>query len=844
VALNGATIQGPEAWGAIGANFQLDLPMPLVVERAGVPLELQLRLGRLPLTTHLQSRGGAFLAVVRAALLMTLVAGLIIAWRRPRDPIALTASWFLLTCAVFNIALPLRIGTMWRALPAPVSALLWVPYASSLLFGAVLLTFVAVFPRRLPYAGGVLAFAWAGAAAAVARPLYNFADFVYRGTSLRTTGPGTFPLFEISTGYLAAAVVIAFLNYRHISDVNERRKLRAVVAGLAVAVLSGFPVMASFLLARQTNLMTTIFESPTLVFAAVALLAAPLSVTYAVLRHRLFDISFIVRQWLQYALARWAVLSIAPVLMAVLVIDLVAHGQETINAVLRRRGFLYASVAAVALAAYVQRKRWLDGIDRRFFRERHDGYAILREVAEQIRRSGSIDRVAPIVVARIEAALHPEFAALLVRDIHRQSYQTVAAAPVAYAPADLDAGSKLVALARVLEKPLDTSADGESWLQQQVQARDQEFLQRAGIDLLVPVVTQDDDLQALLVLGRKRSEEPYAREDYDLLVAIAENLGLLIPRSVPTPRAVGLEECGACGTCFDEGTRSCERDGRPLHAVGLPRMLASRYRLVRRIGCGGMGTVYEALDTALEKHVAIKVAREDLPAGWNADERLVEEAKVAARLVHPNVVTVLDFGVIDGRRPFLVMERLVGRTLRHELDDTAIVAPRAALAIVRAVCSAVDAAHRVGLVHRDLKPENIFLTEGDGQPIPKILDFGIAKPLSTMRDPLTRPSTDPTAVVGTIEYMAPEQCRGERVSPAWDLWSIALIAHEMLTGAPTAAPFFDWDPAGAFKPERPHCAAFFRSALSIDTTPRPSTGRTLANALGQAMQADGLVDVG
>ena len=851
LSVNGARIASVAAQTNIGINAAMG-PTGIVVERAGSTIELTLILESVP-RSYWRTQGGVILLIVRTVQLLTLFAGLLILWRRPSDPVALSASWVLLTCAVFTIALPWRLATVWRDLPTPIGLSLFVPYASGLVIGAVLLTFVATFPRRLPSAGHVLAGIWIIAGAALAQPLVNFIDLIYGSRELKVVGPGTRPLLIVTTISVAASVIICMVNYRRIDDLNERRRLRAVVAGVAGGVIPGFPVVAWYWYRQRADLSTSLFESPALAFAAVVMSCLPLSMTYAVLRHRLFDIRFIIRLGVRYALAKGLLLSLLPALVAILALDLLAHGHETIHALLRRRAPSYAAIAAGGLAVYMWRQRWLEALDRRFFRERQDGYAMLREVAEHLRRAGSLDRVAPRVVATIESAMHPEFAALLVRHRRESAFRTVAAAPAASAIEDLPAYSKLVALALVLEKPLDTSPDGDDVLKQ-LPAGELDFITRAGIDLLIPVVTLDDELYGLLVLGRKRSEEPYSREDKNLLATIAENVALLAARTVPERESPGLEECPACGACFDAGARICERDLQPLVVRALPRTLAKRYRLEHRIATGGMGTVYEALDTAVDRRVAVKVVREELVPAAGAADRFFNEARLAARLMHPNVVTVHDFGIVDGRQPFLVMERLVGRTLRKELEDSAALPAGIVLSILAGVCMAVDAIHRLRLVHRDLKPENIFLIDGEAGPIPKVLDFGVARALMTSSAPTTRSPTQPGVLIGTPEYMAPEQLRGEPPSPAWDLWSLAVIALEALsgsiavaerqpagmTGIAPPADFGVWDPAKPLRETQPSCARFFTRALSLDPAERPSDARSFYAQLEYALHVDGV----
>ncbi len=851
LAFNHVTIAGRGSRGELGTITETGTPMPVVVARGTTVLTLPLRLGPTPMR-YWRTQAGIILVISLGAQLLTLIAALFVAWRRPRDPVALTGSWFLLACATFTIALPMRLASVWSAIPMPLSALLWLPHASSLAIGPVLLTFVTAFPRRIPHAGYVQAAIWAVAAAALALPLYNFAHVIYGGTTLRSVGPGA-AMFGVTIVSLAAAMVIVLFNYRRIDDVNERRRLRAVVAGIATGVVPALPMFAYYWITPRTDLKSSLFESPAIAFAAVAMLAAPLSITYAILRHRLFDVSFIIRQWLRYALARWTAISVPPVLATCLALDLLRHRQETIAAVLQRRGTTYLAIALVATAAYAWRQRWLDAIDRRFFRERHEGYVVLREVAQHLRLGGSLDRVAALVVAKIEAAMHPQFAVILARDAREPVYRTIAAAPAAHALGDLHAESKLVALARVLEQPLETSVDSDRSQVMQLTEADIQYVVDGGIDLIVPVIGPGGTLNALLALGRKRSEEPYSTDDRDVLVTIAHNIALLPVITVAHVNVPTLEECPECGECFDGGTRTCTRDGTDVSIRELPRTLAGRYRLDRRLAAGGMGTIYEAHDMALDRTVAAKVVRDDLASADGAVERFFEEARLAARLVHPNVVTVHDFGTVGARQPFLVMERLVGRTLRQEIEVGTELLPDAMLLILTGVCAAVDAAHRLRLVHRDLKPENIFLVDGKAGPTPKVLDFGIAKPLMVSGELVaTRTGTRPGVLLGTPAYMAPEHLRGELPAPGWDIWSLAVIAREMLMGTlalvAVAPPLqslggltgdVTWEPGEIFRSVWPHSAQFFDRALAIDSSQRPQDAPSFLTQLERALSADG-----
>ena len=342
--------------------------------------------------------------------------------------------------------------------------------------------------------------------------------------------------------------------------------------------------------------------------------------------------------------------------------------------------------------------------------------------------------MAPAVVSRIAQALHPSFVALLVRDRDGRSYRTVAASPTGSAPASLNADNKLLAIARLLDKPLDIGGSETEWLARKMPLGDITAMQAAAIDLVVPVRSEDGDARALFVLGQKRSEEPYSEDDGELLMAIAESVAMRLPAvaasghrgAAATDIAERFEECPTCGGCYDSGTGRCRTEGTALVPVVAPRLLAGRYQLERRLGRGGMGTVYVALDTSLDRRVAAKLVRDDLVGLPGAADRFQREARIAAAFSHPNVVTVHDYGV-SGGHAFLVMELLEGRTLRELLRAEEPIERQRALAILRDVTAAVEAAHRRQLLHRDLKPENICLVSlGSGESA-KVLDFGIAK---------------------------------------------------------------------------------------------------------------------
>ncbi|KAF3464967.1 Stk1 family PASTA domain-containing Ser/Thr kinase [Streptomyces sp. Tu 3180] len=201
------------------------------------------------------------------------------------------------------------------------------------------------------------------------------------------------------------------------------------------------------------------------------------------------------------------------------------------------------------------------------------------------------------------------------------------------------------------------------------------------------------------------------------------------------------------------------------------QVLDGRYRVEARIAVGGMATVYRAVDTRLDRILALKVMHPSLAADGSFVERFIREAKSVARLAHPNVVQVFDQGT-DGAYVYLAMEYIAGCTLRDVLRERGALQPRAALDILEPVLAALGAAHRAGFVHRDMKPENVLIGD-DGRV--KVADFGLVRAVDTV--------TNTTGtVLGTVSYLAPEQIESGTADPRVDVYACGILLYEMLTG--------------------------------------------------------------
>jgi serine/threonine protein kinase len=204
------------------------------------------------------------------------------------------------------------------------------------------------------------------------------------------------------------------------------------------------------------------------------------------------------------------------------------------------------------------------------------------------------------------------------------------------------------------------------------------------------------------------------------------------------------------------------------------QLFADRYRLERRLGVGGMATVQLAFDTRLERYVAVKLLAEHLAEDASFVSRFRREALAAARLVHPNIVQVFDFGSDQhSGRNFIVMEYVDGHSCAEILRDRGPLVPRDAVDILCQACRGLDYAHRNGVVHRDVKPGNL-LQNTDG--VVKLADFGIAK--AAEQSDITKVGS----VLGTAAYLSPEQTRGEPAEPGSDLYALGVVAYQLLSG--------------------------------------------------------------
>lgn len=246
-----------------------------------------------------------------------------------------------------------------------------------------------------------------------------------------------------------------------------------------------------------------------------------------------------------------------------------------------------------------------------------------------------------------------------------------------------------------------------------------------------------------------------------------------------------MKRCPQCGDEYEDVVAFCATDGTALVPVQAPlgdlvgTVVADRYRVVSRLGEGGMGQVYLAEHVRMKRKSAIKIMRPALVGDAEALQRFTREAENASKILHPNVAAIFDFGETDNGMVYLAMEFIDGESLAAMLGREVALHPDVAADIIAQSADALQAAHDLGILHRDLKPDNLMLAKRpDGTFLVKLVDFGIARTMDRGTQQVTRTGF----AVGTPEYMSPEQLSGDTLDARSDLYALALVAYTALTG--------------------------------------------------------------
>ncbi|MGE0553952.1 MAG: protein kinase [Gemmatimonadales bacterium] len=676
---------------------------------------------------------------------------------------------------------------------------------------------------------------------------------------LRRDGPVYWPTLL----GLSAAAFGALVSKVGRASIEERRRVSLLVLGVAIGLLPYLIVTAWTWL---SSAFAAFVGTPAGLrrvgwFAYPPILLAPAIISYAVVVDQALDVRLVVRKAVRYALARYSVVALAALPFAVLVGYLYLHRDRTLADVFGGSDALVlAGATLLGVLALFTRSRLVRAIDRVFFREQYDAREILGGLVQRAPLATDAGTLGQLVVSEIDRALHPRSASLLLFDRGRMAF------------VDPKAHARPLAGDSPIVKALSGSRDGllVDWehtdpLIRSLPDADATWLADTGFRLILPVVTSAGRMAGMLCLGEKLSELPFSAEDRTLLVAIATSAGLALEnralRSGDGPAGSGpvsARECTACGRLGAAEVTTCEACGSTRVPAAVPLEVAGKYRVTRRIGRGGMGVVYRATDRTLQREVAVKT----LP--WMSPRyahRLRREARAMASLSHRHLAQIYAVESWQGV-PLLVLEYLSGGTLADRLAQQALsLSDAVELGLMLAEVAAYI--HDRGILHRDIKPSNIGYT-GAGEP--KLLDFGVAHILEATRRPAERstasqslgpgpaseadPTGDPTTtithageVVGTPLYLSPEALEGKPPAAGFDLWSIAMVLYEGLTGANpmdgnTRAQVLSKVAAVSIPDVREHrpdlpeeVARFFAGALHRDPRERPATARELRQRL-------------
>ncbi len=756
----GRPVRGPLDWIAVIANIEFDRPVPLAVERGGVHAAAAPVFHPTP-WTFWRSPQGLSLVAVRAVQLVTLLLAVAIAMR-PTGVMGQLGALFLATIGVFCLALPYRFATAWRSVPAAASALFWFPMLSTLVVGGELWAFFASFPR--PRVSAVKLLLLCSPLVAVLAWQAAFLHAVIDGHGDLSAIPDlTRAIVTINVAYVAAGLAALVQSYRMLTDVTERRRIRVVVAGSCIGCVAGAAPFIAYWSGLDPNLSAMYTSSPFVLLTSILFLAMPLSFWYGIVRHQLFDLRLVARGGLRYAFARGALVSSGPIVLAVMALDAVWHRSEPIGVLARRHLGWYAGAIVVLGACQVWRDAILEYLDRRLFRDRYNATAVLRAVASKVRGAHELRAVASSIVDEIAMALHPRWVAIFVRARDDEFFHPVASTPTLVRM--WPAGTRLIDFVRGVQRPLDIDVPEADWIVDRLPAAEINALDEAGAQLIVPVVMSATGAEAMIVLGRKRSDEPFGREDEDLLQVIADNVATLVepyvasPLASPGAIALGLPvTVVADSSSVATGAVAVEY---PAVAVGaLTRW--GQFDLREPVGSGSFGTVYRAWDPKLDREVAVKLLRRTTAA------TRIGEGRLLARIRHPNVVTVYGADEIAGIAG-IWMEFVHGKTIKALIETQGVFGGHEAALAGSVVCRALAAVHQAGLLHQDIKAQNVMRERG-GRLV--LMDFGAGV--------LTGDSNMPSG--GTPIYMAPELFAGAAASAHSDLYAVGVLLFHMTTG--------------------------------------------------------------
>jgi Protein kinase domain/GAF domain len=597
------------------------------------------------------------------------------------------------------------------------------------------------------------------------------------------------------------------------ASIEERRRVRLFLAGLALGLI---PALTAVVLEAFVPPFARLMEDPQarlverLILRSLLILS-PVITAYSVLVNRILDLKLYVRRAIQYALTRYALLSVAMAPFLLLGVYIVLHREQTLVQLLSGSPIILSVIGLGGVVGLQFRSRLSRLIDRRFFREQYDSKQILAELVARSREARAADELERLLEREIDRALHLDSISVLSRDEPTGDLwcRTGGIRP-------LEASSALAKLLSGSSEPMDVDLKSQGEALRRLSREEHEWIAEAGSCLLVPLIASSGSLVGIITLGEKKSELPFSQEDRLLLTAIAASAALTFENRLllATPASAGehvgpralaskgepvsaLEqaaavECTRCKRLQPSGQGTCTACGGLVAVAKVPYILRGKFRLERRIGTGGMGIVYEAMDLELRRKVAIKTLPRVSP---EHSRRLRHEARAMAAVSHPHVASIFGAETWHGT-PMLIFEYLEGGTLADHLRVQRL-EPLEALKLGTALCEALERLHAAGILHRDIKPSNIGYSLDR---VPKLLDLGLAKFLPQTMDmktpsalgigQLSRLPFKPTVsdesatlagfVVGTLAYLSPQALRGSAPDPMFDLWSLSVVLFQAI----------------------------------------------------------------